>query len=136
MTGVTAFAMYIVMIYHGAVFVTCDLRSFGLGIEEAEEARDCGGPRVDAKLGVDVLKVLPHCARREVEQLRDLRVPLAASDPGQHLALPRCQAPRVMFLHEDRVVWALGVYDASDSASSKPRKRATAAVRVLTPSFA
>jgi hypothetical protein len=112
------------------------LGRFGFGVEQAEEARDCGGPRIDAELRVHVLQMFPDRAGREEKQLRDLRVPLAASDPGEHLALTRCQAPRVVPLHEDRIVWALGVYEASASASSRPRKRATAAVRVLTPSLA
>ncbi len=45
-----------------------DLRGFGLGVEQAEEARHRSGAGIDIELGVDVLEVLPHRARREPEQ--------------------------------------------------------------------
>src|SRR5206468_1354550 len=49
-------------------------------VEQAEEARDRGRPRVDAELRVGVLEVLAHGARRDPQALRELGPALAPEE--------------------------------------------------------
>ena len=78
--------------------------SGAVGVDDAEQSGGGCGTRLDAELSVDVLQVLAHRARRQPQELGDLRIRLAERNPGEHLVLARGQLGFGMRLAKEKCV--------------------------------
>jgi hypothetical protein len=76
----------------------------GRGKGAAVSPDECGGggAGVDAELGVDVVKVLPHGIGLDPEALSDLRVRPALGDEIQDFPLARCEPGQALLLLEEQ----------------------------------
>src|SRR3984885_9172897 len=79
-----------------------------MALSAGERAYRGGGSRgavFDPELDEDLLQVLVHRARTDVQDLADVAIGLAATDPQQHFRLARRQSERAL---QDRLL-AVGI---------------------------
>jgi hypothetical protein len=99
-----------------------------LSIEKAEAPRDRCRARVDTELGEDVLEMPPHRGRRDPEDLGDLGIRLAVSNPLENLVLTRGQTKLVTGSLDHRHCLERSHFGA------KPSRKASTALQTTTSS--